>query len=135
MKLTPILFAGFLVAGCDDAYASSYDAYGAYGASESVATPVAAHGHLTADNGMSLYTFDNDTAGTSNCYGDCAVSWPPYEVATGAQAPGEGFSTVERRDGTLQWAKNGAPLYFWVGDTEPGDVNGDGVGGVWHLAQ
>ncbi|MCB1351011.1 MAG: hypothetical protein KDK11_21085, partial [Maritimibacter sp.] len=29
----------------------------------------------------------------------------------------------------------GMPLYTWVNDTAPGDVTGDGVNGVWHLAK
>jgi predicted lipoprotein with Yx(FWY)xxD motif len=45
-----------------------------------------------------------------------------------------GLTTVERKDGAKQWAKDGKPLYFWMGDTEPGETNGDGVGGVWHVA-
>jgi len=35
----------------------------------------------------------------------------------------------------MQWAKDGAPLYFWIGDSATGDTNGDGVGGVWHIAK
>lgn len=37
-------------------------------------------------------------------------------------------------DGKLQWAKNGAPLCFWVGGNQPGETNGDCVGGVRHIA-
>jgi len=45
------------------------------------------------------------------------------------------LDAIERKDGSKQWAKDGKPLYFWVGDTEPGETNGDGVGGVWHVAR
>lgn len=38
-----------------------------------------------------------------------------------------------RTDGTMQWAYEGKPLYLWTKDTKPGDVTGDGVGGVWHV--
>ncbi|MFQ6549465.1 hypothetical protein AADZ90_016035 [Aestuariibius sp. 2305UL40-4] len=131
MKLMPVLALGVFVAGCDEAYA--YD-YSSYGAADATVTQVAGHGPLTAANGMTVYTFDNDAPGVSNCYGDCAVSWPPYGASAGEQPPAEGLTTVERRDGTLQWAKDGEPLYFWVGDTQPGDTTGDGVGGVWHVA-
>ena len=75
---------------------------------------------------------DQDTAGTSVCYGDCAVKWPPYIADNGAAMPG--LTTIERKDGAKQWAKDGKPLYFWMGDTQPGETNGDGVGGVWHVA-
>ncbi len=132
MKLIPVLAMGVFVAACDEAYA--YD-YGSYGAADAKVTQVAGHSPLTAANGMTLYTFDKDAPNTSNCYGDCAVSWPPYEAAAGEQPPAAGLTTVQRRDSTLQWAKDGEPLYFWVGDTQPGDTNGDGVGGVWHVAR
>jgi predicted lipoprotein with Yx(FWY)xxD motif len=35
----------------------------------------------------------------------------------------------------MQWAYNGRPLYLWQKDKKPGDVTGDGVGGVWHVAK
>ncbi len=91
-----------------------------------------ANGVLVDGKGMTLYTFDNDTSGTSNCYGGCAKSWPPFIAASGAAAEGD-FTLVERKDGAMQWAVNGQPLYYWAGDRKPGDVNGDGVGGVWHV--
>lgn len=89
---------------------------------------------LTDANGMTLYTFDKDTAGVTNCYDDCAVKWPPLLAADGAVAEGE-FTLVERKDGTKQWAHEGWPLYLWIEDTQPGQTTGDGVGGVWHTAK
>jgi predicted lipoprotein with Yx(FWY)xxD motif len=88
---------------------------------------------LTDANGMTLYTFDKDTAGVSNCYDDCAVNWPPAMAAADAAADGE-FTLVDRKDGSKMWAHEGKPLYLWKKDTKPGDVTGDGVGGVWHTA-
>ena len=35
----------------------------------------------------------------------------------------------------MQWAYKGKPLYTWAKDTKPGDVTGDGVNNVWHIAQ
>jgi len=91
-------------------------------------------GKVLADkNNMTLYTFDKDTKGVSNCYNDCAVNWPPL-FADEHEHEGD-YSVVDRTDGTKVWAYKGQPLYSWVGDTEPGDVNGDGVGGVWHVAK
>lgn len=89
---------------------------------------------LTDADGMTLYTFDNDAGGMSNCYDDCAVKWPPLAADEGAMAEGE-FTLVERNDGTMQWAYKGEPLYLWVNDQKPGDMTGDGVGGVWHVAK
>jgi predicted lipoprotein with Yx(FWY)xxD motif len=88
---------------------------------------------LTDAKGMTLYTFDKDTAGVTNCYDKCAVNWPPLLAADGAVADGE-FTLVDRTDGTKMWAHEGWPLYLWVKDTKPGDVTGDGVGDVWHTA-
>ena len=91
-------------------------------------------GILVNSAGMTLYTFDKDAAGVSNCYGDCAVKWPPVTAAAGAKAADD-FSLVTRKDGAQQWAFKGMPLYLWQGDKKPGDVHGDGMGGVWHLAK
>ncbi|WP_425285001.1 COG4315 family predicted lipoprotein [Bauldia litoralis] len=92
-------------------------------------------GAVFADaNGMTLYTFDKDKPGESNCYGDCATNWPPLMADEGAMAEGE-WSLVERTDGTTMWAYDGMPVYTWINDTKPGDVTGDGVGGVWHVAK
>jgi len=88
---------------------------------------------LTDANGMTLYTFDKDTAGVSNCYDQCASNWPPLFAEDGAAPAGE-FTLVERTDGTKMWAYKGMPLYLWVKDTKPGDTTGDKVGGVWHTA-
>lgn len=93
------------------------------------------HGKILTDKaGMTLYTFDKDAEGVSNCYGGCAAKWPPYLAADGADVKA-GWSLVERKDGSKQWAYNGQPLYTWIGDTKKGDTTGDGVGGVWHIAE
>lgn len=88
---------------------------------------------LTDANGMTLYTFDKDEAGVSNCYDKCAENWPPLFAAEGAAPEGE-FTLVERTDGKMMWAYEGMPLYLWVKDEKPGDTTGDGVGEVWHTA-
>lgn len=88
---------------------------------------------LTDANGMTLYTWDNDEAGVTNCYDQCATNWPPLIAADGATAEGD-FTLVERTDGTQMWAYQGEPLYLWVKDEAPGDTTGDGVGGTWHTA-
>jgi predicted lipoprotein with Yx(FWY)xxD motif len=88
---------------------------------------------LTDANGMTLYTWDNDEEGVSNCYDQCAVNWPPLIAAEDAEPQGE-FTLVERTDGTQMWAYEGMPLYLWIKDEKPGDTTGDGVGGTWHTA-
>jgi len=89
---------------------------------------------LVDAKGMTLYTFDRDTAGKSNCNGQCAQNWPPLMASANASASGD-WSVITREDGSKQWAYKGKPLYTWVRDSKPGDVTGDGVNNVWHLAQ
>ncbi|MHA6296873.1 COG4315 family predicted lipoprotein [Devosia sp. CAU 1758] len=98
-----------------------------------VSTDIGGQMVLTDFNGMTLYIFDKDTAGVSNCYDTCAEKWPPLFADADATAEGD-FSVVERTDGTMMWAYKSMPLYYWVEDMAPGDIKGDGVGGVWHLA-
>lgn len=88
---------------------------------------------LTDANGMTLYIFDKDEPGVTNCYDQCAINWPPLIADASATPEGE-FTLVDRTDGTKMWAYKGWPLYYWKDDVNPGDTTGDGVGGVWHLA-
>lgn len=89
---------------------------------------------LAGDKGMTLYTFQNDKKDVSNCYDKCATNWPPL-MAKADDKAGDGYTVIDRKDGTKQWAKDGKPLYYWVKDMKEGDATGDGVGGVWHVAK
>ena len=89
---------------------------------------------LAGDNGMTLYTFKNDTKGVSNCYEACATNWPPLLAKADDKADGA-YTLIDRKDGSKQWAKDGMPLYFWIKDTKMGDITGDGVKGVWDAAR
>ncbi|WP_428774511.1 COG4315 family predicted lipoprotein [Vibrio sp.] len=90
-------------------------------------------GRLVGANGMTLYTFDKDTAdsGKSMCNGSCATYWPPLSASSEATASGD-FSIISRDDGSKQWAYKGKPLYYWSKDQKPGDTTGDGFKGIWH---
>jgi predicted lipoprotein with Yx(FWY)xxD motif len=95
---------------------------------------------LVDQNGMTLYTFDKDTKGAamSACVDKCIENWPPFLAAEGAMAEGAWtIVDVKDADGAMKkmWAYDGWPLYLWVKDTKPGDVTGDLVGGVWHVAK
>ncbi|HZY18609.1 MAG TPA: hypothetical protein VFE82_09010 [Ramlibacter sp.] len=96
----------------------------------------ASDGVLVGSNGMSLYTFDRDVAGSgkSVCNGPCATNWPPLMAQAGASASGD-WSVVARDDGSRQWAYKGKPVYYWAKDAKPGDRTGDGFNNVWHLAR
>lgn len=89
---------------------------------------------LAADTGMTLYTFKKDEAGKSNCNDDCAAIWPPF-AATASDKVDGAYTVITRKDGSMQWAKDGKALYFWAKDTKPGDTTGNGIKGVWDVAR
>jgi predicted lipoprotein with Yx(FWY)xxD motif len=115
-----VTLAGGLFAGC---------------ASMASAPTKVADGVLVGPTGMTLYTFDKDTAGSgkSACNGGCATNWPPLLAADTDKASGD-YSIITRDDGKKQWALKGKPLYSWSKDTKPGDKTGDGfLTGSWHV--
>lgn len=97
---------------------------------------------LVDSEGSSLYMFEADSqnSGVSTCYDDCAVAWPPLLI-DGPPVAGEDvdeflLATLQRDDGSTQVTYNGWPLYYYAGDTTPGDTAGqgiDGFGGLWWL--
>ncbi|MEH6443948.1 MAG: hypothetical protein V7784_08620 [Oceanospirillaceae bacterium] len=88
-------------------------------------------GVLANNKGLTVYTFDKDKQGTSECYGPCASKWPPV-LANTSFSEGK-FSTAQRTDGSTQVRYNNKPLYLWVGDKNPGETNGDNIKNVWHI--
>ncbi len=89
---------------------------------------------MTTSSGMTVYTFDKDAAGQSNCYGPCASYWPPVQ-ATGQQQASGDLTIIRRSDGTMQWAKQGRPLYTYAEDTMMGDMKGDNYNQNWHVVR
>jgi len=92
---------------------------------------------LTNSSGRTLYWFAPDTPSKSVCYGTCAAYWPPV-IGNPAAGPGVTLSkiaTIARTDGTIQVTYAGHPLYTYIGDTAPGQANGNDInlnGGFWH---
>jgi predicted lipoprotein with Yx(FWY)xxD motif len=89
-----------------------------------------------AATGKTLYYFANDTATTSSCTGGCSTTWPP-ETTSGqptATTTLSGMLGIITGNGSMQASYNGHPLYHYTGDTSPGQANGEGIGGVWHVA-
>ncbi|WP_153145459.1 hypothetical protein [Dechloromonas sp. H13] len=122
-KLALALLVSTTLAAC-----SSYSTRAAAPATES-------GGVLTGANGMTLYTFDKDAPGKSNCNGPCATNWPPLYAADGDSGSGD-YSVINRDDGKKQWAFKGKPLYYWTKDQKPGDRTGDGfLNNAWHVAK
>ena len=94
------------------------------------------NGMLVGSNGMTLYTFDRDTAGSgkSACNGPCATLWPPLPATASDQASGD-WTVVVRDDGSRQWAYKGKPLYYYQNDKQAGDRAGDNFRDVWHIVK
>jgi predicted lipoprotein with Yx(FWY)xxD motif len=86
---------------------------------------------LVDNNGRTLYDFPPDHNGTSVCYGACAALWPPL-TTTGKPHAGRGvvaslLGTTRRSDGKLEVTYGGHPLYYYVADTKPGQLSGQGL--------
>jgi len=104
--------------------------------SRPAAPAMVSNGMLTGSNGMTLYVFDKDAAGSgkSACNGPCATNWPPLFALEGGMASSD-YSVISRDDGKKQWAVKGKPLYYWAKDQKPGETTGDGFNNVWHVAK
>ena len=100
------------------------------------------------------------------CAGECADAWPPFTLESIESMMGDSMAddpmgngsmgddstasdamamasldpdlmgTFVRDDGTTQLTYQGHPLYYFVGDVEPGEVNCQAVenfGGRWYV--
>ena len=93
---------------------------------------------VAASNGHTVYRFNSDTPGVSNCKGGCISAWPPLSVTAGTTPTGGTgvtgqLGTITRDDGSLQVTYKGLPLYFFHSDSKPGDTNGNYTG--WSLVK
>jgi predicted lipoprotein with Yx(FWY)xxD motif len=139
----------FVAAGCgDDDDAGTSDTTAAPSAEETTSTTAAPAdaaatvevastdlGDVLVDaEGRTLYIFTKDVDGEPTCAGDCAANWPAALV-DGDVVAGDGvtaeLATVAALAGGQQVTAGGQPLYLFAGDAAAGDVNGQGVGGVW----
>jgi predicted lipoprotein with Yx(FWY)xxD motif len=143
-----LLFAAALVAACGSQAAGTSPSAGppgtvgpgagSGGVDEITVVQDATLGPILAgEGGKTLYVLTKDSSGVSTCSGDCATSWPPFTLDAGETAKaGAGatgtVATMTRADGATQVTYNGAPLYYYGGDTAAGTTNGQAVGGVWY---
>lgn len=102
-----------------------------------VAVAESSLGSILVDGaGMTLYVFVPDEQGPSTCVDACLEAWP---ALPGPAAAGEGvdetlLGTAPRpEDGSAQATCAGWPLYTFVQDAAPGDVNGQGANDVWFV--
>jgi predicted lipoprotein with Yx(FWY)xxD motif len=86
---------------------------------------------VVGPTGKTLYLFKKDTGPTSNCSGACAAEWPPLttsgKITSSGGVPTSALKTVRRSDGKTQVTFNGHPLYYFAGDSGPGQANGQGL--------
>jgi predicted lipoprotein with Yx(FWY)xxD motif len=151
VKLGVPVAAGLLVAACGSAAAQSSgsqssgsQASAPASSGTASATVIASHagsgGTFLTDGGRAVYLWNADAMNKSNCSGACAGAWPPV-MATGKVTASNGakpsdLGTIARSGGGRQVTYNGHPLYFFAGDSGPGQTNGqgnDGFGAKWWL--
>ncbi|MEV6944858.1 SCO0930 family lipoprotein [Streptomyces sp. NPDC051172] len=96
-------------------------------------------GDIVVDkNGMTVYRFLKDVAWPkpiSNCTGSCLEKWPAVGIVSKDDTKGiekKGLMGFTRPDGVKQMTVDCWPAYTFSGDTKPGDINGQGVGGTWY---
>jgi predicted lipoprotein with Yx(FWY)xxD motif len=149
VKLGVPVAAGLLAAACGSAAGSTTGGSTAAGtpASSGSATATVIESHagsagafLTNSSGRAVYLWAADSMNKSMCSGACAGAWPPVTAnahvtaANGAKAADLG--TITRSDGTKQVTYLGHPLYYFAGDSGPGQTNGQGsnsFGAKWWL--
>jgi predicted lipoprotein with Yx(FWY)xxD motif len=92
--------------------------------------------YLTDTEGKTLYWFKKDSKGNSACIGPCLEKWPIYfreKVAPPKGISQKKFGTITRADGKKQTTFKGFPLYYWAGDINAGDTNGQGFNDIWSV--
>jgi predicted lipoprotein with Yx(FWY)xxD motif len=89
---------------------------------------------LVGEGGFTVYGFTPDEGGTPTCVDECAASWPPVLLESADVPAGldpDVFSVVEYPQGGFILRAGDWPLYYFAGDRAAGDVNGQGVNGIW----
>ena len=153
------LLAAGVVAACGGSYSSKSSTStpassggGAYGAGPK-STPAAKSGpvsiktgkgdlgtFLVDSHGRALYLWRADTGAKSTCSGACAQAWPPL-TTTGKPTAGDGvqaslLGTTKRAEGSREVTYAGHPLYYFEGDSAPGQTAGQGsdaFGAPWYV--
>jgi predicted lipoprotein with Yx(FWY)xxD motif len=92
---------------------------------------------LTDQAGKTLYLYTVDKGTTSACYQTCAQLWPPLTTTGAVKVAGDAsakqIGETTRTDGSKQVTYGGHPLYYFQGDTSPGQTKGEDLQGVWFL--
>lgn len=88
---------------------------------------------VTDSDGRTLYLYTPDDGQSSpQCTGSCAKVWPPLDTTGRPRAEGGAQqSLLGTEDGQVTY--NGHPLYYYTGDSGPGQTNGEGSAGIWYV--
>ena len=148
VKLGVPVAAGLLAAACGTAAGSTTAGSAPTGTPASgstTATVIESHAgsagsFLTNASGRAVYLWAADSMNKSMCSGACAQAWPPVtsmgQVTAAHGAKTADLGTITRSDGTKQVTYSGHPLYYFAGDSGPGQTNGQGsdsFGAKWWL--
>jgi predicted lipoprotein with Yx(FWY)xxD motif len=95
---------------------------------------------LVDSKGFTVYLLTADTSGHSSCDAQCLQFWPIVSAPAGATVPTvsgvtAALSATKATSGASMLTAGGWPLYTFVKDRSPGDVNGQGkksFGGTWY---
>jgi predicted lipoprotein with Yx(FWY)xxD motif len=144
------LAAVALVAGCGGGNSGSGGSSTSGGGSSTsggqasqatVSTASTTLGSILVDGkGRTLYLFQKDQPNQSACSGACVSAWP-VDPSSGTPKAGSGvkaslLSTIKRTDGSTQVTYNKHPLYYYSGDSQAGQQNGQGLnafGALWYV--
>ena len=149
VMLAALVVPAMLAAACGGNSSGGGGIYGGGGSPTSsgpsgVATVTAASTKLgmilVDESGRTLYLFEKDQADQSACSGACAAAWP-VDNSSGTPKAGSGvkaslLGTIKRSDNTTQVTYNHHPLYYYSGDSGPGQQNGQGLnafGAAWFV--
>ena len=87
---------------------------------------------LVDQMGRTLYAFIKDENKSSACDADCVAVWPALTSESTVEGKdGADVKLVSRIEESSQAVYGKWPLYYFVGDQVPGDLNGQGVDEEW----
>jgi predicted lipoprotein with Yx(FWY)xxD motif len=95
---------------------------------------------LVDANGRTLYLFQADKPNVSNLSAAGQAIWPPFTATTTPRALNGAIAgriaAIAQPGGAAQVTYNGHPLYYYVGDRNPGQTTGQGLnqfGALWYV--
>src|SRR5579884_254010 len=96
---------------------------------------------LVGRNGLTLYHLLPENTGQIHCTKaqSCLATWPPLILPKGMKAPTGAsglkgkLGVITRKDVGKQVTYDGWPLYYFAGDSKPGQTKGQGFFHVWYV--